>query len=127
MTDHRGAVRSHVAAWRRLLPTNALAIPAARLATTVAATWRRLPLREDPLPSRPLVVVAACLVAGCVWGSWVPDTAGPPPGVSAHWRAGVHWLAGVAFVIAWHRAASRGRAILAVASLCLAVISGAAA
>ena len=127
MTDHRGAVRSHVPTWPRLLPTNTLAIPAARVATMLAATWRRLPLREDPLPSRPLVVVAACLVAGCAWGSWVPGTAGPPPGVSAHWRAGVHWLAGVACVIAWHGAASRGRARLAVASLCLAVSSGAAA
>lgn len=127
MADRWETVRSRVAAWRRLPPTNACGSPATRVAAVIAAAWRRLPLREDPLPSRPLVVVAVCLVAGCAWGSWDSATAGHPPGISAHWRAGVHWLAAVACVITWHRAASRRHGILAVASLCLAVCSGAAA
>ncbi|MFM8735297.1 MAG: hypothetical protein ACKOC8_08905, partial [Pirellulales bacterium] len=87
-----GRICSTLAAWRRGGES------LAATATAVLRFWRGvrerlLALRRpEPLPSRPLVVVAACLAAGCVAGRWVP---------LGHAGGMAWWLGGVAAVAGW--------------------------
>jgi competence protein ComEC len=75
----------------------------------------RAAARRDPLPSRPLVVAAAVVAAGCglPWFVPLPCTA---------W-----WLLAVACLAAWWRFAARGSAGPAAIAVCLAMLCGAAA
>jgi competence protein ComEC len=75
-------------------------------------------LREEPLPQRPLLLVAGGLVAGAIIGHGLPMTASP---------ALACWLAGLAALAGWRQAAVRGRLRLAtVAVMAAAVAAGAA-
>lgn len=83
------------------------------------ATAARECCRRDPLPSRPLVVVAVCLAVGCAAGRFAIAPAGRSP--SAAW-----WCGGVGAVIAWSLLARRPSAG-ATAFLCGAVVCAGAA
>lgn len=87
---------------------------AARLAADVWECRRR-----DPLPARPLVVVATCLAAGCAAGRLAIAPAGWSP--AAAW-----WCAGAGAVILWGLLRRRGSG-LAAACLCGAVVCAGAA
>lgn len=113
-----GRICSTLAAWRRGGES------LAATATAVLRFWRGvrerlLALRRpEPLPSRPLVVVAACLAAGCVAGRWVP---------LGHAGGMAWWLGGVAAVAGWAVAARAGRPRRAAGALAAAIACGAAA
>jgi competence protein ComEC len=75
-------------------------------------------LREEPLPHRPLLLVAGGLVAGAILVRGLPSAISP---------ALPCWLAGLAAVAGWRWAAGRGRQRLAtVAVVAAAVAIGAA-
>lgn len=73
-------------------------------------------LRREPLPCRPLVVMAVCLAAGCAVGRLMP----PPVG---RWTALAWWCGGVAAVAGWRLT----RARVAAGWLCTAVVAAGAA
>ena len=61
----------------------------------VRAVQRR---RLDPLPSRPLVVVAVCLAAGCVTARWCAGVEVTTPGITA---AVLWWLVAASSLGLW--------------------------
>jgi competence protein ComEC len=75
-------------------------------------------LREEPLPQRPLVMVAGGLVAGALLVRGLPAATSP---------ALPCWLAGLAAVAGWHWAAGRGRPRLATVALIVAALAAGAA
>lgn len=84
--------------------------------------WTARPfLRQERLPSRPLVVAAACLAAGCVLAR---SAAWPGGGTSV---ACAWWCGGLLALVAWWWAARRDRRATAVAGLCIAVACAGAA
>lgn len=72
--------------------------------------------RREPLPSRPLVVAAVCLGAGCVAARWMPAGGG------VAW-----WWGGVAAMTAWCVVARFGRPRWAVGPLAIALVCAGAA
>jgi competence protein ComEC len=110
--------------WRRrcLVRWAALSACAARWRERLRLRCRSLPLREEPLPSRPLVVAAACLVAGCAAAAGDVVAA-----VTAHGWTALAWLAGVVLLTGWRAAMTRGRPTAAAVLLCLAIASCGAA
>jgi competence protein ComEC len=79
-------------------------------------------LRREPLPSRPLVVVAACLAAGCavarVTGHVTDGTAS---------LAGAWWCGAVVALATWWLVARRGRPRAATVAVCAAIVAAGAA
>ncbi|NDC64665.1 MAG: ComEC family competence protein, partial [Planctomycetia bacterium] len=86
-----------------------------RPSLTRARDVARRAWRREPLPTRPLVVVAAVLAIGC----GLPAVA-PAPAVA--W-----WLAAVAWLAAWCGLTGRGRPRAAAVALCLAIACSGAA
>jgi len=78
--------------------------------------------RRDPLPCRPLVVVAVCCIAGCVAARGVGGWVGGGTSLAVPW-----WGGGIVGLAGWCAMANRGRRRLATASLCAAVTCAAAA
>jgi competence protein ComEC len=84
---------------------------------TIAAGVAGL-LREEPLPQRPLVLVAGGLVAGAIVARSL--SAAPSPALPC-------WLAGLVAVAGWHWASARGRPRLATVALVAAALAAGAA
>ena len=82
--------------------------------------WLKDRCRREPLPSRPLVVVAACLAAGCAAVRFLPARPGDSWAVPC-------WAGSLAAIVAWAWWMVRGQAAWAGASLAAAVcLAGAA-
>lgn len=138
------------AAWQRVgaavtVAGEKAAEGAARWGTAVAR-WKRLDcrhIRNEPLPVRPLVLVAACVAGGCVLARVLPTGAGIPgagipgagiPGIGVWTGAGSGmslvvgwWFAAMAALALWGGCLRHGRPWAAAASLAVAIVCTAAA
>lgn len=123
------AARHHVAA-AGAAAADRVAEGTTRCATAVAWWGRRARryVRTEPLPVRPLVLVAACVAAGCVLarvlaaeaGLW--DRAGHGMSLAVCW-----WFTAMAALAFWGRCLRYGRPWAAAASLAVAIMCTAAA
>ncbi|MFM9024722.1 MAG: ComEC/Rec2 family competence protein [Planctomycetaceae bacterium] len=87
-----------------------------------ASRWLRPLLRSEPWPSRPLVVVAACLAGGCA------AARGLGPGIATTGiSAAAWWCGGGTALVAWWLAIRAGRTTVAATALAAAVGCTAAA
>ena len=84
----------------------------------VAGRFARL-VREEPLPQRPLVLVAGGLVAGAMSVRWLPAT-GVSPALPC-------WLVALAAMVGWRWATGRGWARVAATALVAAAVATGAA
>jgi competence protein ComEC len=129
-------IRTSVVGWGAVLKFHLAGLAArgaAAWAGVVAAAaaaigWARLQARSEPLPSRPLVLVAACVAAGCLAGRLVPLV---PGFESGPWRtsslAVAWWWSAMGALAVWGTCLRRGRPWAAAASLGAAIGCTAAA
>ena len=96
----------------------------ARLRDRLHAAGRALRpwLRREPLPSRPLVVAAACLAAGCAVARVVGQAVGGDASLAGAW-----WCCAAVALAAWWLATRRSRPAAAVVAVCAAVAATGAA
>ncbi|MFM8494899.1 MAG: ComEC/Rec2 family competence protein, partial [Planctomycetia bacterium] len=95
----------------------------ARDVATQSLARLRSGLRHEPLPRRPLVVVAAAVVAGCVAGPCIVSLG---PAGSARVATLVCWIAACVAFVAWASGARAAREPAATAALLMAIACTAA-
>jgi competence protein ComEC len=107
LTRHLAALRRRAAGWW------------VRAGDVGEAIRRCVPLRETPLPSRPLVVMAVCFAVGCAIAVAAADAS--DGALPCGTLAAAAWWAAAAALAGWWLARCHDHPRTAVVSLCLAV------